>query len=243
MSLITAPNEYSIEGMVGTEGGNQRVVITQNFEGTPITYSETSVECIVEDAQGHKQRCVCVNNFEDSESSPIPALEGGKFLKNNGVTLLWEEALQNKATGEMSVTIEGTASNALGTVNIGTASEANGTNSVSIGTLAKSSGTDCISIGSSATVGSSVNNGTCLGADTSVTAQGAIALGYGAINNEAGTLVVGLSPLGSKQSFKLLNSDGTIPGARLASLPQQDGNYRIRLTISGGVPTLNWVAE
>ena len=44
-------------------------------------------------------------------------------------------------------------------------------------------------------------------------------------------------------AYKLMSADGTIPAARHASLPAADGTYVLKLTISGGVPTLSWVAE
>lgn len=63
MAIVSEPNEYSVEGIVETEEGNRRVVFTQGINGTQQNYSEMSVECIVEDDGGHKQRCVAVKNF------------------------------------------------------------------------------------------------------------------------------------------------------------------------------------
>ena len=76
MALISTPNEYSVEGLESTSGGNQRVVMTQNFSGTQQGYSEMSTECIVEDEQGHKQRCVCVKNFATDVTEGVESFNG-----------------------------------------------------------------------------------------------------------------------------------------------------------------------
>ena len=241
MSTITTPNEKSVEGMVGTDDGNQRVVMTTTFNGTQLTHSTESVEVMCEDGQGNKQRCVAVTHFSDSESSPIPSQVGnaGTFLKTNGTSLEWDEVLQNTATGTMSTTIDGYASSAIGSVNIGTASEANGANSVSIGITAANDGTDCTCVGAMSKSTSGVKSATCIGSGTTVSADGGIAIGYGASNSEANSMVVALN----QTNIKLLDSNGNIPAIRFANLPQNNGNYKLRLTISGGVPTLSWVSE
>ena len=44
--------------------------------------------------------------------------------------------------------------------------------------------------------------------------------------------------------YKILDANGNLPADRLASTTGlADGNYRLRLTMSNGVPTLTWVAE
>lgn len=47
----------------------------------------------------------------------------------------------------------------------------------------------------------------------------------------------------SNGMYKLINSDGTIPAARHATLPSADGTYVLKLVIADGTPTLSWVAE
>lgn len=66
-----------------------------------------------------------------------------------------------------------------------------------------------------------------------------------ATNSEEGTVKFALSTDHGVNwtNYKLLDSDGTIPAARHASLPAADGTYVLKLVISGGVPTLSWVAE
>lgn len=45
-------------------------------------------------------------------------------------------------------------------------------------------------------------------------------------------------------TYKMLEADGTVPADRFASTTGlADGNYRLRCTITNGVPTLEWVAE
>lgn len=78
MTLISTTNEYSIEGVVQNGDKKQTVVLTSNFEGTQQGYSEMSVEAIVEDLQGHKQRCVCIKNM-DNASLPEPPEEDGTY--------------------------------------------------------------------------------------------------------------------------------------------------------------------
>lgn len=74
----------------------------------------------------------------------------------------------------------------------------------------------------------------------------AIQIGSGT-NSETGTMCVALTTgsfPGTTTNYKLLQTDGTIPADRLASTTGlADGNYKLRLTISGGVATLSFVAE
>ena len=207
MSTITEPNEYSIEGIVGTDSGNQRVVMTSAFTGTQLIHTTDSVEVVCEDEQGNKQRCVAVTHFSDSESNPIPSQtgHGGQFLKTTGTTLLWDDALQNKATGSLGVAIEGDADGD-GAIAIGKGSEASGQSGISIGTGAESTGDDSICVGGIANDGgedyntivggrasASKKSNTVLGYNSSSSALGAVAIGYQAEATENGTMVVGLA--------------------------------------------------
>ena len=83
-----------------------------------------------------------------------------------------------------------------------------------------------------------------LGYKSQARAKGAIQLGLGT-NTNAGTFQVGLGTTDNESnytSYCLLESDGTIPAARMATLPANDGTYVLQLTISSGVPTLSWVS-
>ncbi|MBO7696944.1 MAG: hypothetical protein J6T10_30305 [Methanobrevibacter sp.] len=428
MTVVSNPNEYSVEGLVDTGSGNQRVIMTQSVEGTQQAYSETSVECIVEDSSGNKQRCVCVNNFGEGgggsidynrvveKISTMPSVDGvvvgkvymyvgetgqeythgyiyesvetetasavsfssnnitwavadfieylkeggdswnevthgtlvydfnsdlwvltgfnsnniqvikfqeytgdleqfgcvfttqpqagdtstftltttvsgkkwrrldvqpsgqgggvtsvngqtgavtlgaddvlpsqtgnsGKYLTTNGTNASWGSisALQNSATGTNATNIlgsqyGGTASNS---TSVGINSLASGQNSTSFGYMAwvGNSRQRCIAIGASSAA-SGGDAGVAIGASSVSNGIGTICIGYGSLSAEPGTLNIGITTDGfSVTTYKLLNSDGTIPAARHATLPVSDGIYTLKLTISGGVPTLSWVAD
>lgn len=257
MSIISTPNKNSVEGMYETSSGKQRVVMTSSFSGTQTAYSESSVECIVQDGSGNKQRCVCVTPIDAGSSLPDQTGQGGKFLKTTGSSLAWDDVVQNSGTGSLSLGLGGAEADGDGSIGIGAGSESSGSSSIAIGTSAEAKGADSIAIGGIAKdnsknyntiVGgrstSTQNGSTVIGYNASSTALGGIAIGLGASATEAGTLNIGLSTDGNTgTSYKLLDSDGTIPAVRLGTLPQNDGNYRLRLTIASGVPTLSWVAE
>lgn len=91
-------------------------------------------------------------------------------------------------------------------------------------------------------------NSIAIGRYTEVTKSGAIQLGSSTdfsgstytTNNEANTFKVA----NANGNYKMMDADGTIPADRLASTTGlADGNYRLRLTMASGVPTLSWVAE
>lgn len=84
-----------------------------------------------------------------------------------------------------------------------------------------------------------------IGSSIATTAQRAIIIGCApsgvsiATNSDADTFKVS----NGNGIFEIMSADGTIPAARHASLPASDGTYVLKLVISGGVPTLSWVAE
>ena len=84
MSIVNTPTTDSVEGIVATTSGNQRVVMVNPVEGTQTGYSTESVECVVQDAGGHKQRCVCIVNFSDDGSSIISADRLGTLPTSDG---------------------------------------------------------------------------------------------------------------------------------------------------------------
>lgn len=258
MSTITEPSTTTVEGVVGTDSGNQRVVMTSAFTGTQLVHSTKSVEVLCDDGSGNKQLCVAVTHFSDSESSPIPSQTGhaNQFLKTTGSTLVWDDVLQNKATGSLGVAIEGDATGD-GSIAVGEGSEANGQSGIALGTGAESGGDDSICIGGIAKDGdkdyntviggrasaSDISN-VVLGYNASSTAVGSVALGYQASATENGTFVVGLSTDGiSTTNYTVIGTNGKINPAMFASVPQTDGNYILRATVNNGVVTYSWVAE
>lgn len=254
MTVVSNPNEHSVEGLVDTGSGNQRVIMTQSVEGTQQDYSENSVECIVEDSSGNKQRCVCVNNFGGGGSS-------GGVTSVNGqtgdvtITASGLGAIQNNSTGDGSVSILGISASIPNAISIG--KNANGTsggvaigfsatsgspNTVGIGDQTYTGSTSAIAIGSSASVMYNSGNGIAIGnsAKLANNATNSIQLGTGQTDT-VHTFSVGFSGLGN---YPMLDGQtGLIPAARLGAIPSSDGNYRLRLTISGGTPTVSWVAE
>ena len=116
----------------------------------------------------------------------------------SGVAINGAGFLKNAATGSNSICILGNASG-----------DANGSRSVAIGTDSYASQNNCVAIGNyaAATGYTSVAVGMC-----QATANYAIQLGSGK-NGNANTFSVGLS---SSLNVRLLNSDGTIPGERMA---------------------------
>lgn len=83
--------------------------------------------------------------------------------------------------------------------------------------------------------------GIAIGDNAKASANNAIQLGgYYQTNSDANTFKVA----NANGNYEMMSADGTIPSDRLASTTGlADGNYRLRLTMASGVPTLSWVAE
>lgn len=259
MSTITEPSTSTVEGVVGTDKGNQRVVMTNAFTGTQLVHSTKSVEVLCDDGSGNKQLCVAVTHFSDSESSSIPSQlgHGGQFLKTNGTTIEWDDALQNEATGSLGFGVGGATVSGSGAIGIGAGVESNGASSVAIGTASIAEGDDSICIGT-VSKDNNTNSNVCIGSRTSSTQNGSVVVGYNAKStaiggiaigldaeaSEAGTFNVGLSTDGySGTSYKVLENNGQICASRFATIPVTNGNYRLRATVNNGVVTYSWVAE
>ena len=258
MSTITEPSTMTVEGVVGTDSGNQRVVMTNAFTGTQLSHSTKSVEVLCDDGSGNKQLCVAVTHFSDSESSPIPSQtgHGGQFLKTTGSTLVWDNTLQNGGTGSLALGIEGDATGD-GSISLGAGSEAGGSSGITIGVGAEGSGDDSVLIGGATgdngkdyntIVGgraeASKEGNTVIGYNASSSAIGAVAIGFNATATEDGSFIVGLSTDGSSgTSYRVMGSDGKIDPARFANVPTADGTYVLKVTVASGVKTYSWVAE
>lgn len=173
--------------------------------------------------------------------------------------------LQNKAISSDSLTILGEGTSNTESVNIGRQSEVHDDYSVVYGNYARTSySKQSVVIGFNAAAIDTVStqqyynvvcgyaaqvrdasNGIAIGNQAFVGANGAMQFGCGG-NTEAGTVCFALTTSNDDSGFtnyKLLDSDGTIPAARHASLPTADGTYVLKLVITDGVPTLSWVAE
>lgn len=103
------------------------------------------------------------------------------------------------------------------------------------------------------------DSGTALGADAAADGNYSLALGVGARANAAHAIQISSWERGSwalnntpntlkvhngNGNFMLMDASGNLPADRLASTANlADGNYRLRLVMASGVPTLEWVAE
>lgn len=185
---------------------------------------------------------------------PDPTGYSSRYLTNDGSTIFWSNyiPLTNQANRNASLTDSvfvnpfGSTPSNLGnySVGLGTSNDIQGDYAVGVGIGAIiGMWANCsIAIGNRSETGGSCSASIAIGykAKISSLAQYAIQLGQGT-NATSNTLSVGLS---DSNNYRLLNSDGTIPAARLASTTGlADGNYRLRLTMSNGTPTLSWVAE
>ncbi len=182
------------------------------------------------------------------------------------VTVINSSGLKNTAGGANSLTLLGTATTAANAVNIGYQAETSAQRGIALGYRALASGQDAVAIGSGSESSTTTRTtaygqgsvaigqytraegerGTALGMGASAgaygatsvgqfayaTAQYAIQIGQG-INPTANTLSVGLS---SSNNYRLLDSNGKIPAARLPSmaptLTWYTGNEGTTVTIS-----------
>lgn len=117
----------------------------------------------------------------------------------------------------------------------------------SVGKTSSGTGVGNIAIG--ATTTSFENYSITIGYNAAALAQGAIQIGHyhdpndssaRTENNDANTFKVA----NANGNFMMMDANGNLPADRLASTTGlADGNYRLRCTITNGVPTLSWVAE
>lgn len=153
--------------------------------------------------------------------------------------------LKNTATGSNSLTILGTATAQSSATNVGKSATATNANATSLGTSARATGGGSTAVGKSSLA--SGNTSVALGAVAEATAQGAIMLG-GGVNSEAQTLKVALRSSSTQATdeasglFTLLQSNGTIPAGRLATVPSTNGSYIPVLTVNNGTLTITWTA-
>lgn len=128
----------------------------------------------------------------------------------------------------------------------------NGNDSVLIGYNISQTGNATVVIGNSASadykgvaIGNYANSyggnaAIAIGGEAVASADNAIQLGANGTNSNANTFKVA----NANGNFEMMNATGNLPADRLASITGlADGNYRLRCTITNGVPTLTWVAE
>ena len=208
-----------------------------SFSPTPVSDISWTMTFTPEHQEVQNPAWVQVN-VQPGASLPSQTGNAGKFLITDGTDTSWsDKPLVNNSTNlnNTSVSIKGNTGAAGNSVFVG----------VSSGGIACNMST-YIGYGA-APAGGSGHHNTCVGylAQTNSNVGGSIQLGQGT-NSENGTFYVGLSDQWGTNlhNYKMLNNDGTIPAARLASTTGlADGNYHLRLTMANGVPTLTWVDE
>ena len=238
ISTLELPNNpNSTKGYITVDGKKQRVILTADITGGGGGSS-------LPDQTGHSGEFLTTDGTDASwaavDALPDQTGNSGKFLTTDGTDASWsDKPLVNTATGTNSLTIAGTPATGNNATNIGGAS-------------------------------STVAWGTAIGRATTVTAGNGIAIGFGATakktysmsigngiadannaiqlsntsntqtNSDANTFKVG----NANGNFEMMDANGNLPADRLASTTGlADGNYRLRLTMASGVPTLTWVAE
>jgi len=184
-------------------------------------------------------------------TTSVISSSGGGVTSVNGqtgaVTLTASDlgALQNSATGTNATSILGSqyGGSASNSTSVGIDSLAAGPNSTSFGYHAwvGNSRQNCVSIGSSSSA-SGGNAGIAIGANSISNNIGTICIGYGCLSMEAGTVNFGITTNGlNSTTYKLLNSDGTIPAARLGAVPSTAGSSYYKITTDGqGGVTPSW---
>jgi len=123
------------------------------------------------------------------------------------------DALENKATGNDSLTICGTAATNIRSVNIGFGSVASGMESVSFGWMSDASARGAVAVGGGAK--SYSTDSISIGNYASTNALNAIQLnasGVLVVNNDPNTVKVA----NTNGNFEIMSADGTIPEDRLA---------------------------
>ena len=187
------------------------------------------------------------SNYQDGHDELQNAVWVQKDVQPSG-------GLQNLATGSDSLSILGNGTTVNNCVEIGVDANARDAQATVVGRYAEG-GYDATATGYYArganyssvygyNATANYQYGLAYGAQAVSDAVGAIQIGKGT-NADAGTLKVGQTTDGTNwTNIELLTAAGLIPVERLASITGlADGNYKLRLTISSGVPTLSWVAE
>ena len=215
--LVHAINKYST---MPTAASTNEGWIVQFTGTTDATYTHGHLyECV---SDGGNPATYSWTEIQLGGGSSLPSQTGnaGKFLTTDGTDASWsDKPLANQGTGAGSVLIK-TTSTILGgyySIGIGCGTVTSYAVGIGLGAIAEQMYTVAI------------------GVDAKSRATGAIQFGDGQ-NTTANTLQF--------RSYQIIDANGNLPADRLASTTGlADGNYRLRLTMSNGTPTLSWVAE
>lgn len=208
--------DYTDAGFVftGTLADGDVIAFTTTIsESTTYSWARIDVQPAPEalpDQTGNNGKFLSTNgttaSWETVGGLPSQTGQSGKFLTTDGTDASWsDKPLVNTATGPYSVTV-------------GSAWGAASTKATSVGNGSDASGDFSTAAGFESYVASGKSHGLCVGAQSYVGAIGAMQFGKGS-NSEAGTVYYGLTTDGTTfTNYKLLDSDGTIPKARLANV-------------------------
>jgi hypothetical protein len=182
----------------------------------------------------------------DAQIDQLPLQTGnaGKFLTTDGTDASWsDKPLVNET-------------NSANAIMVSLHDNQSYSSSTTIGVWATNGGQYGTAIGASSAAG---EKGVALGATAnSKGGTSSIAIGYGAstlwtnnaiLLNASGTSVTNsdantFKVANTNGNFEMMDANGNLPADRLApTTGLADGNYRLRLTMANGVPTLTWVAE
>ena len=239
--LAKAINKYST---MPTAASTNEGWIVQYTGATDSTYTHGYIyECVSDGGNPATYSWTAVQ-VQAGGGGSLPSQTGnsGKFLTTDGTDASWsDKPLVNTATGTSSLTLIGMPTSSNFATNIGYNTSVGNAHGLAIGSNASSQGTGSIAIGRSASQTSGAgNNQIAIGYDAH-TAGGvnSVQIGSGT-NSSANTVCFG----NANGNFTIMDANGNLPTDRLASTTGlTDGNYRLRLVMASGVPTLTWVAE
>lgn len=260
-TFIEYVEDYEDAGFVftGTPQDNDVIAFTCTVEEASATYTWTRIDVqptpeALPDQTGQSGKFLTTNGTSASWGTvgglPSQTGQSGKFLTTDGTDASWsDKPLANKDTTFQQNCIAialgntvPTGPNANGSVVVGGRAVSNAPASVVIGEAARSDNNTGIAIGANARA----NNlgGVAIGGNAVSSATGAIQIvaswNLSYTNSDANTFKVA----NANGNFELMNANGNLPADRLASTSGlADGNYRLRLVMASGVPTLSWVAE
>ena len=199
---------------------------------------------------GYLYECKAQGTDPETYAWEEVSLGGGSYTAGTGIDItndvisVTAPTLQNTATGTNSLTILGTASSSSSATNVGGGSSATSTGATAFGRVAHATSPGAVAIGMSAESNSS--GSIAIGRNAKANATSAIMIAANSSasalfnNTDANTFKVA----NANGNFELMNANGNLPADRLASTTGlADGNYRLRLVMASGVPTLEWVAE
>ena len=251
----------AVSEVPSTTGATEGDVLTVDSNGDPAWTTPSGGGLPDQTGQSGK---FLTTDGTDASWSDTPLVNQKPTLDRS---IIVQDGYPNRA-GNLSIAIGGNTqlSSSSSFVRIGSGNAATGgSHSVVIGCAAGNEGTEvkthsCVIIGDSASCiyGYTSPNAIAIGRAAQVGGNAAIAIGYLASAEAAGAIQLG-SQGGNQASnpdantfkvanatgnFEMMNANGNLPADRLASTTGlTDGNYRLRLVMASGVPTLEWVAE